>query len=329
MKITFSSRKILWACAAGTSLALTPSAWAQEYPTRSVSFILPFPAGGGGDTIARLIASKLSVRLNKPFVVENKPGATGLIGISSVLRAPADGHTLLFTFSSAYMISPQLRVKSSFDPLRDFEPITIVGRFPFCLIVNSAVPANNIRELVNLAKQNPGALNFGTNGEGSVPHLLTEMLKQKTGTNMVHVPYKGGPLVNTAIAAGDVQMYFDGVGSAKQHIDTGRVKAIAVTGLSRTPVLPDVPTFKEAGIDGIELSSWMGIFAPKGTPDAVVQRLYKEIRLLLDSDAELKQHIKTVGLEVLGDKPADTALAIRSEYQAWKEVIDRLNIRTQ
>lgn len=304
------------------------SGFAQNYPNRAITMVLTTPPGGGGDRVARIIADRLASRLGKPVIVENKPGATGAIAISQVQRAPADGHTLLFAFSSAVLIAPQLQ-KKTFDPLEDLTLVAIAAKFPFCLIANPKVKANNPVDLVNFAQKNPGKLNYGSNGEGSVPHLLTEFLKQKTKTDMVHIPFKGGSPANMALVSGDIDLYFDGVGSAKNYIENGRVKPIAVTGEKRSPVLPNVPTFKEAGIPDIDFYSWMGIFLQKGTPNNVTERLMAEISNILKDDSELKSYAKESGLMIPDDSPEVARTMLRREYSAWREVIGNLNLKRQ
>lgn len=310
-------------------IGLTSYAHANGYPSRTVTIVATTAAGGGGDTVIRMLANQLSRRLGKSFVVENKPGGTGLVGTSTVMNSPADGYTLLFGFSSHFMISPQLKIKQPFDPLRDFKPITIIGSFPFCLISNSAVPFNDFKGLVDLAKKSPGKLNYGTNGEGSVPHLMTEYLKKKVGIDLVHVPYKSGPFVNNAILANEVEMYFDGVGSAKQYIESGRVKPIAVTGNSRVQILPDVPTFKEYGVDGIDFKSWMGLFVREGVDEAVVDTLYSHIHDILETDPELKNYMEKIGLGMEALSPRETKKELGVEYKKWEEIIGQVGIEKQ
>ena len=307
---------------------LLPAAGAAEtYPSRPVTIVLPFPAGGPSDTYARLLAQKLQVALKQPFIVENKAGATGLIGSTAVARSKGDGYTLLLTSNSAHIISPLLRSKAPYDPSRDFEPVTILGSYPFCLIANNSVQASNTRELIAFAKQNPGRLFYGTIGEGSGTHLMAEMFKQKAGIDIVHVPYKGGAAVNTALIAGEIHLYFDGIGSAKKFVDAGRSRAIAVTGQKRSPLLPGVPTLNEAGLAGFDPTIWLGIFAPHGTPRPIVATLHKEIRKILDTDAEVRKLFADTGTEILGLSPVEVTGSIRAEQRVWKELIDRLNIR--
>jgi tripartite-type tricarboxylate transporter receptor subunit TctC len=306
-----------------------PAAAQQAWPSRPVTIVVPFPAGGPSDAYLRLIADKLQATFKQPFIVDNRPGATGLIGTTAVARAKPDGYTLLFTSNSAHIISPLLRTRVPYDPSRDFEPITIVGHYPFCLIVNNAVKATNTKELVALAKSSPGRLFYGSIGEGSGTHLMAEQFKYKAGVDVAHVPYKGGGAVNTALIAGEINMYFDGVGSAKRFVDAGRSRAIAVTGLRRSPLMPNVPTLQEEGLAGFDQTIWLGMFAPHGTPTAIVSKLHGEIKKALDTDPQLRKLVVETGTEILALSPAEVTSRIRSEQKVWKELIDRLNIRLE
>lgn len=315
------------------SLFISATAWSasagSSYPQRPVTIIVPFPAGGPSDGYTRLIAQKLHAKLGQPFIIDNRPGATGMIGTAAVARAKPDGYTLLLASNSSQLISPLVRASAPYDPLRDFEPITILGRYPFCLIVNNAVPARTIGEFTALAKNQPGKLFYGTIGEGSGTHLMAEMFKQQAGIDLVQVPYKGGAAVNTALIAGEVQAYFDGVGSAKPLVDAGRVRALAVTGASRSALLPNVPTLGESGLRGFDPTIWLGMFAPRGTPDAVVQALYKEIKQILETDQEVRDRFADAGTEILGLDPQQASQSMRDEQVAWKALIQRLNIRIE
>lgn len=309
------------------SVSLLPLALAEPYPARPVTIVLPFPAGGPSDTYARALAQKLQLALKQPFIVDNKPGATGLIGSNAVARANGDGYTILLTSNSAHIIAPMLRTKASYDPSRDFEPITILGSYPFCLMAGNSVQATTTPALIALAKQSPGKLFFGSIGEGSGNHLMAEMFKQKAGIDIVHVPYKGGAAATSALIAGEIQMYFDSVGSAKKFVDAGRARAIAVTGQKRSPLLPGVPTLSEAGLAGFDATIWLGVFAPRGTPSPIIATLYTEIKNILDTDPDVRRLFADTGTEILGMRPAEVTESIRVEQRVWKELIDRLKIR--
>ena len=305
------------------------AAWAQGYPQRPVTIVVPFPAGGPSDGYTRLIAQRLHATLGQPFIVDNRPGATGMIGTTAVARAKPDGYTILLGSNSSHIISPLMRANPPYDPLRDFEPITILGRYPFCLLVNNDVPVTSVKEFIALAKAKPDKLFYGSIGEGSGTHLMAEMFKQKAGIELVHVPYKGGGAVNTALIAGDIQAYFDGIGSARRFVESGRLRALAVTGTSRSSLLPNVPTLAESGLQGFDPTIWLGMFAPRGTPEAVVQILYREIKKVLDTDPEVRKHFADTGTEILGLDSRQVSETLRTEQAAWKALADRLNIRLE
>ena len=324
----FSILKLLGQ-AIGLSVFLVSAALADAYPSQPITIVLPFPAGGPTDAYARLIATKLQASLRQPVIVENRPGATGLIGTSAVAKAKPDGYTLLLATNSTHLISPLLRDKPPYDPIRDFEPVTLLGHYPFCLIVSNGLPVATTRELAALAKSQPGKIYFGTVGEGSGTHLMAELFKQKAAIDIVHVPYKGGAAVSTALSTGEVQMYFDSVGSAKKLVDAGKSRAIAVTGKNRSPLFPNVPTLTESGITGFDPTIWLGLFAPKGTPADALGTLHKELKQLLTSDADLRRTFADNGIEILGLSPAEVTAAMKKEQKEWKELIDRLGVKMQ
>lgn len=277
---------LLGAALAGMATLAPPHASAQaatEFPNRPVTLVVPFPPGGASDIFARILGQKLSAQLGQPFVVENRAGATGLIGTQYVARAKPDGYTVLVSSNSSHVIAPLLKTKAPFDSVNDFEPIVMLGRYPFALDVNPNVPAKNVHELIALAKKSPGKLNFGSIGEGSGTHLVAEMFKQRTGIEITHIPYKGTAALGNALVAGEIDIQFDSVGAAKPLVDSGRVRALAVTGSKRSPLLPNVPSLAEEGIDKVDATIWIGAFAPKGTPKDVVDKLGDGIRKLLAS----------------------------------------------
>jgi len=304
-------------------------AHAQQYPSRPVTIIVPFSAGGLPDAITRNLALRLQTALGQSFIVDNRPGATGMIGTVAASRSKPDGYTLLFTSNSAHIIAPLLRKNPGFDPYRDFDPIARTAVYPFCLTTSMKLPAKDVRQLVSLAKSQPGKLNYGSLGEGSGNHLMTELFKKKAGIDLVHVPYKGAAIATNAVIADEVQIYFDSIGAAKNLVDAGRIRALAVTSEKRSALLPDVPTLKEAGIDGANPTIWLGIFAPHGTPKSIVATLQKEIQLILETDAEIKTRIKDLGAESPNMSSNQILESMKSEQEGWKELIDRLQIKLE
>src|SRR6202171_5945928 len=251
---------------------------AQNYPSRSITVVVPFPAGGSADTLARLIGAQLSESLGQAVVVENKPGAGGNLGTDAVAKAAPDGYTLLLTPSSI-AIAPALYAKLPFDPIKDFAPVTLVGSIPMVVVVYPEFPPKTLLELIALAKAKPGEISYASAGNGSTNHLAVELFKIKTGIDMLHVPYRGNPLAVVDVIAGRVPVFFDFVLTGLPHVREGKVRALAVTGAHRPPVLPDVPTVAEAGVPGFEASTWFGVYAPAGTKPAIVQKLNAEIQI--------------------------------------------------
>ncbi|MCA0213029.1 MAG: tripartite tricarboxylate transporter substrate binding protein [Proteobacteria bacterium] len=318
-----------------TTLACTlalASGWAAAqqgpggYPSRPVTLVVPFPAGGASDIFARSIGQKLSERLGQPFVVDNKPGATGLIGTTHVQRAKADGYTLLFSSNSSHVIAPLLKTKPAFDSLADFEPVTMLGRYPFALDVNPKLPVKTVKELVELARQSPGKLNFGSIGEGSGTHLAAELFRQRTGIDITHIPYKGTSALGNALIAGEIQIQFDSVGAAKPLIDAGRVRALAVTGSQRSQLLPNVPSLAEEGIAGVDPTIWIGTFAPKGTPAEIVTFLNTEIRKLLKENADVRRIFNDNGADIIGNTPQEFAADIAREKAQYTRLVNELKL---
>ncbi|MCD2512208.1 tripartite tricarboxylate transporter substrate binding protein [Acidovorax sp. D4N7] len=296
---------------------------AFAWPDKSVNVIVPFPAGGATDTIARAVSNHLGTQFKQTFVVENKAGATGSIGAAQVARAPADGYTLLVSSLAPFVVAPHLMKGLPYDPLKDFSYLTIAVQTPNVLVVNPhlAPKVNNLQDVVAMLKARPGQVSFATSGAGSSDHLTAELFWQKSGTKGLHVPYKGGAPAITDLLGGQVDMSFQNVNSVFQHIKAGKLKAIAVTGTRRSPVLPDVPTTAEAGIQGVEVYSWQGIAAPKNLPADVKAQLHGGLMKALRDPALTKQ-FTDVGLEVVANSPEEFTQFQAKEYARWKQVIE-------
>ena len=248
-------------------------ATAQTYPAKPVRMMVPFPAGGGSDTMGRIVGNKLSERLGQQIVVENRPGAAGSIGADIVARAPADGYTLLLGSTSELVQYPNVNPKIPYDPVRDFAPITLVGTIPLVLVVHPSLPVRNVKDLVALAKGRPGEINFGSAGQGATTHLAVELFILLSKVKLTHVPYKGSPQAVADLVAGNVQLGIPTMPAALPFIKSGRVKVLAVSTAKRAANLPDVPTLAEAGVKGYEATLWTGILAPTGTPPPITDRL--------------------------------------------------------
>jgi len=274
----------LFACTSAVVLAaLSPVAAAQNYPTKPIRLVVPFPAGGTTDILARAAAQKLSEALGQQVVVDNRPGAGGNIGADIVAKSAPDGYTLLMGTVGTHAINPSLYTKMPYDHFKDFVPVVLVAGVPNVLVVTPSLPVNSVQDLIKLAKEKPGQINFASSGSGTSIHLSGELFKTMTGVEMTHVPYKGSSPALTDLMGGQVQLMFDNLPSALPQIKGGKLRAIAVTSTKRAPALPDIPTMAESGLPGFEASSWFGVLAPAGTPPAVVTRINTEINKWLQS----------------------------------------------
>jgi tripartite-type tricarboxylate transporter receptor subunit TctC len=300
---------------------------AAQYPNRAVKLIVPFPPAGATDVVGRIVAAKLGERLGQAVVVDNKPGAGGSIGSDLAAKSPADGYTLLIATSSTHSIGPVLQ-KLPYDPIRDFAPITHVANVPNVLVVSPTLPVASVQELVALAKAKPGQLNFASSGIGTIVHLNAELFKLISGTDIVHVPYKGTALSIPDVASGNVAMLFDSLASVMPHIKSGKVKPLAVNAAKRQALLPDVPTLSEAGMPQFDRYTWFGMFAPAGTPPEIVSRLQKEIVAALQAP-DLLERFNNVGAEPVGSTPEQFVERIRSDATRWSEVIRRADVKVQ
>ncbi|WP_205960467.1 Bug family tripartite tricarboxylate transporter substrate binding protein [Ramlibacter henchirensis] len=302
-----------------------PAAWAQDFPSKPIRLVVPFPAGGPSDTTARSIAEGLGKVLGQPVVVENRPGAGAIVGSEAVLGQPADGHTLLMA-SNVIATGKWLYPQMNFDPMKDFRAVAGVFRSPHQVAVTPGFQAKGIQDLVALAKQQDGKLNYASGGSGTMPHLGAERFKQLTGAPMTHIPYRGSAPANTAVVAGEVPVHFDIEFSVGQLLKSGRLRSLGVTALKRSPQFPDVPTLDEQGIKGFELYSWFGIVVRTGTPDAVIARLNQALNEAMDAP-EFKQRLAGLGAEKIGGAPAVFQKMINDDYQLWGEVIRKANIK--
>ncbi len=292
---------------------------AEDYPSRPVRVIVPFSPGGAVDGPMRLIAQELGKRLGQPVVVENKPGAGATIGTDVVAKAAPDGYTLLLA-SHTTAISATLYSKLPFDPIDDFTPVTLIGREPGVVVVNPAVPAKTLQAFIAYVKAHPGQVNYASSGNGSGQHLFAALLASKTGMKMNHVPYRGSGQATTDLLSGVVSMSIPGTAGMVGHIRAGRLRALSVTGATRSPQLPGVPTVIESGVPGYEVYVWMGLLAPKGTPPAIIARLNRDIVAVLGEDV-VKRYMANAGIEIVGSTPADFGTFFRAERDLWAKVI--------
>lgn len=313
------------ACAA---VIVSNAVSAQDFPNRAITIIVPQPPGGGTDIISRIVAQQLSLQLGKPVVVENKPGAGTLVGTDAAAKAAPDGYTLLAGLTANMAVNPSLFKTLSYDPIRDFVPVGMMAEFPFVLVVSNNFPAKSVKELLALAKAKPGEINFASAGNGTGQHLSAELFKLMAGVDMTHVPYRGAAPAYSDVISGRTPVFFDNLASGLGQIKGGAVRALAVTGKERSPLLPDVPTIAEAGVPGYRNYVWFGLWAPKKTPQPVVEKLYAEIRKAVATPSVKERIMKDAGV------PMDTPLKDiepleKAEIAKWADVVKRAHIQVQ
>jgi tripartite-type tricarboxylate transporter receptor subunit TctC len=299
---------------------LPAASHAQAFPSKPIRFVVPYPAGGPLDTIARLLGAKVAESTRQPVVVDNKPGAGGNIGADLVAKSPADGYTILMGAVATHAINPTLYKAIPYDPIKDFAPVTQVASTPNVLVVNPSVPASNVREFIAHAKANPGKLSFGSGSIGSAGHLAGELFKATAGVDMVHVPYKGAAPAMQDLVGGQIQLMFDNLASALGQVKAGKVRALAVTTARKTPLAPDLPTIAESGLAGFDISTWFGVFAPAGTPKEALDRLHAEFTRALAAP-DVREKMLALGAEPVGNRPEEFAAYIKSEADKYAKVI--------
>ena len=315
-------------CVIATLLLSPIGAYAQTYPNRPVRMVVPFAAGAGSnDIMARLTAQKLSESFRQQVVVDNRPGASGIIGCDIVAKAQPDGYTVLM-MSLTLTVNPSMFKKLPFDTERDLVPVTMVASAPLMLVVHPSVPAKSVAELIAYAKANPAKLNFGSGGPGATPHLAGEMFKMFAGVQMTHVPYKGGAPALADLVGGQIQLMLENIPGTLPFVKAGRLRALAVTDKKRSPAVPDLPTLDEAGLKGYELLGWNGLFFPRGTATPVVTKFYRETRqaLLLP---DIKERLAQMGAAGVGNTPEQFAAFIKAEIKKWAKVVAAAGLRAE
>jgi len=313
--------------AAVTACALltTPAVHAQDYPTRAVTIIVPTGPGGGTDIIARLIGAQLAQQLGQPFVIDNRPGAGLLVGTAAAAKAEPDGYTLVVGLNGSMAVNPSLFSKLPYHPIRDFTPVAMLADYPFLVVVSNELPVRSIADLIDLARSKPGELNYGSAGNGTGQHLSSELFKLMTGTNLAHVPYRSAQAVYGDVISGRVPVFFDNISSALALVQSGKVRAIAVTTNARSQILPNVPTVAET-VPGFEYHTWFGLWAPRKTPRAIVEKLNAEIGKALSTPAV------TASIRGAAGEPATMPLAdiepfVAAEISKWADVIKRAGVK--
>ncbi|MCC6531055.1 MAG: tripartite tricarboxylate transporter substrate binding protein [Burkholderiales bacterium] len=316
----------------GLALALVcgalPEASAQAYPSKPVRIVVPFAPGGTTDILARLVGQRLTDVLKQSVVIDNRPGANGALGTELVAKSPPDGHTILMGYLGSLAINPNLYAKLPYDSVRDFAPITLVASTTQALVLHPSLPVRTTRDLINLAKRQPGQISYASAGIGAPSHLAGELFKMMAAIDLVHVPYKGSGAATNDLLGGHVAMSFGGLAAAMPHVKTQRLRVLAVAGSARSAAMPDVPTISESGLPGYDVSSWFGLLAPAGTARDVVGRLHSEVVQILNAD-DVKKRLAADGAEVVANRPDEFAAYIKTEMKKWGGVIKRAQIKPQ
>jgi tripartite-type tricarboxylate transporter receptor subunit TctC len=311
-----------------SACGLSAVAEAQTYPARPVTIVVPNAAGGGTDTIARLIGDQLSRQLGQSFVVENKTGAGMVLGTVAVAKAPPDGHTLLMGLNGNLTVNPSLYVKLPYDPVADFRPVAMLAEYPFLVVVNNDLPVKSIKELVAYLKANAGKVDYASAGNGTGQHLSAELFKMMTGTEMSHVAYRGAQPAYQDVISGRVPVFFDNMSTAMSLAQGGKVRALAITSKQRSSLMPDIPTVEEAGVPGFEYHTWFGLWAPKATPSAIVEKLHAEVKKAL-ADPTIQQRIAGTAGVASHMELSKIDPFVKTEIEKWAEVVKRAGIKVE
>jgi len=316
----------LWLGLAGALLAQTAGA-AERYPVKPVRIVVPFPAGGSTDLIARQLAQRLNEVWGQTVLIDNRSGAGGALGSEQVARLPPDGYAMVMGSVSTHAIIPHLTPKPNYDPIASFTAITEIARFPSMLVANSALPVRNVKQLIALAKARPGQVTYGSNGNGTNSHLAGEMLKAAAGIDLLHVPYKGAAPAIADVVAGHIAMMFTGVANGISYVKSGRLRAIAVASLQRSPSLPDVPTLDESGLRGFDVTIWLGLWGPAGMPPDLQSKIQTDVAAALKS-ARVQELFATQDAQGVGSTPAEFTRRVRDELARWKPAVEAAKIKS-
>lgn len=321
--------RCLGAALAG-SLAVTAAvnAWARDFPTKPIRIIVPYTAGGTTDMLARTVGQKLNLKWDKPVIVENRVGANGMIGMDVVAKSPGDGYTLGLASPGTHAINQSLYPKLPHDPIKDFQPVTLLVEAPMALVVNASVPVSSVQELIALMKSKPGQYSFASGGNGSSQHLAFELFRTMAGVDAIHIPYKGGGAAYTDLSSGRVNGMIDALQQAMPHVKSGKLKLLAVASAKRLPQYSDVPTIAESGVPGFETQSWYGLVAPAGVPKDVLKRLNTEIVAAINLP-EVKKQWTDMGLVPVGNTPEEFAGYIQRETEKYGKLIKANNIKAE
>ncbi len=322
------SRALFVAATFALALLHAASATAQAWPAKPIRLMVPFPPGGSTDIVARIVAQKLSERLGQSIVIENRGGAGGTIGTAVIAKSAPDGYNLTVASTSTHVVAPGVYTKLDYDPVKDFAPVGLMAVSPYLLVVNPSVPAKTLKELIALAKKQPGKLNYASAGIGSTTHLAMEMLKYASATYMLHIPYNGNGPAGTALIGGQVEVLFGSLPALLPHAKSGRARALAVGTPKRSPSLPDVPTVAESGYPGFDASLWLAIMAPAGTPQPIIERLNRELVAIIAA-ADTREAFDKAGAEPLTGTPADLAAMIRDGVPKYAQIIKTAGVKAE
>jgi tripartite-type tricarboxylate transporter receptor subunit TctC len=320
-------QRLLFGLALGLIFSISPPSMAQTWPEKSITIVVPTAAGGANDAMARILGQGLSVRLGKPVIVENKAGANGAIASEFVARALPDGYTLMFGYIATHGINPALQ-KLKYDPVLDFEAIGMVAASPTVLVANNSVPVKSAKELVQLIKSKPGTFSYATAGNGTAPHIAGELFKLSAGLDVVNIPYKGSAPAIVDTIAGNTQYMFPSLFTAFPQVKGGKLKALGIAGEKRSTVMPDIPTLAEQGIANVNLSQWYAMFAPAKTPRAIIERINREMNLVL-ADKSVEKKIEDQGAEVEPGTPEQLKALVQREVTHWKNVVNTAKIKAE
>lgn len=308
------------------AFAFSSGGFAQDYPTKPINLVVPAPPGGGTDILGRMVAEGISKALGRPVIVHNRGGGSGMIAADMVLKSPADGYTLFMVYSGVLTMNQALFTNIRYDPVRDFAPVAMFADVPQVLIVHSSVPANSVADLIKLAKDKPGKLNYASAAVGGATHLAMEQFKQLAGVDIVHVPYKGGAPAMTDLLGGQVQVMVNNLVEVLPHLKGGKIRALAMATSKRTPALPDLPTVAESGLAGYEMQLWYGLVAPAGTPPAIVAKLNEVVRIM-QQQPEVKARLAAMGAYPVAMSPAELSALIKREGEKWTRVVRQAGIK--
>ena len=311
---------------AGLLAVASAGAYAQQYPVKPVRIVVGFTAGGATDIVARIVAQQLTERMGRAFVVENRVGATGMIGAEAVAKAPPDGYALYVASQTTHAVAPYMYAKPLYDPVKDFATVSLMAHNPLLMVVHPSTGVKSVKDLIALARAQPGVVNFATGGIGSSPHMSMELLKSMTKIDMVPIHYKGDGAAVIDVIGGQVPLMSASIASLLQYVKTGKLRGIAVTGAKRSAIAPEFPTVAESGLPGFEVVTWFGLLTTAGTPAEVIQRLYNELGLALAQPA-VKEQIAKLGLEIVGSSPEQYAVFLRSENVKWGNMVRQLKLK--